>query len=147
MVSNSKEWWVDTGATHHICANKDMFTSYVPISSGEQLFIGNFSTSKVKGQDKVILKMTFGKELTLNNVLHVPDIRKNLVSGSLLSKNGFKLVLVSDKFELFKNEIRLQKRSFDAITSESHNRSNVELMKDEELRRSKRMRNLDEVKG
>ena len=34
MVDNSKEWWVDTGATRHICANKDMFTSYVPVSSG-----------------------------------------------------------------------------------------------------------------
>ena len=47
--------------------------------------------------------MTSGKELTLNNVLHVPDIRKNLVSGSLLSKNGFRLVFESDKFVLTKN--------------------------------------------
>lgn len=46
--------------------------------------------------------MTSGKELTLNNVLHVPDIRKNLVSGSLLSKAGFKLVFESDKFILTK---------------------------------------------
>ena len=29
----------------------------------------NSSTSKVEGQGKVILKLTFGKELTLNNVL------------------------------------------------------------------------------
>ncbi|KAE8645657.1 hypothetical protein Csa_020469 [Cucumis sativus] len=109
MVDNSKEWWVDTGATRHICANKDMFTSYVPVSSGAQLFMGNSSTSKVEGQDKVILKMTSSKELTLNNVLHVPDIRKNLVSGSLLSKNDFKLVFVSDKFVLSKNEMYIGK--------------------------------------
>ena len=32
--------------------------------------------------------MTSGKELTLNDVLHVPEIRKNLASGSLLSKKG-----------------------------------------------------------
>ncbi|KAL0552312.1 hypothetical protein IC582_011420 [Cucumis melo] len=37
-------------------------------------------------------------------------------------------------------EARLQKRSFDVITSESQNRSNDELNKDEEPRRSKRMR-------
>ena len=37
-------------------------------------------------------------------------------------------------------EARLQKRSFDAITSESQIKSNGELKKDEELRRSKRMR-------
>ena len=65
--------------------------------------MGNSSTSKIVGQGKVILKMTSGKKLTLNNVLHVPDIRKNLVSGSLLSQKGFKLVFVSDKFVLTKN--------------------------------------------
>ncbi|KAE8653238.1 hypothetical protein Csa_019792, partial [Cucumis sativus] len=45
-VDNSKEWWVDTGATRHICANKYMLTSYVPVSGGEQLFMGNAYTSK-----------------------------------------------------------------------------------------------------
>jgi hypothetical protein len=75
------------------------------VEHGEELFMGNSSSSKVEGRGKVILKMTSGKELTLNEVLHVPDIRKNLVSGSLLSKNGFKLVFVSDKFVLTKNEM------------------------------------------
>jgi len=36
--------------------------------------------------------MTFEKLLTLNNRLHVVDIRMNLIFGSLLNKNGFKLV-------------------------------------------------------
>ena len=62
-----------------------MFSSYEAINDGEQLFMGNSSTSKVEGKGNVILKMTSGKELTLNDVLHVPKIRKNLVSGSLLS--------------------------------------------------------------
>ena len=65
--------------------------------------MGNSSSSKVEGQGKVVLKMTSGKELTLNDGLHVPKIRKNLVSGSLLSKKGFKLVFVSEKFILTKN--------------------------------------------
>ena len=42
--------------------------------------------------------MTFGKELTLNNVVHALEIRKNLVFGSLLSKNGLGLVFEFDKF-------------------------------------------------
>ena len=28
MVTNSKNWVVDSGATRHICANKDALTSY-----------------------------------------------------------------------------------------------------------------------
>ena len=101
--SNTKEWWVDTGATRHVCSDKKMLSSYQTIDNGEQLFMGNSSSSKVKGQGKVVLKMTSSKELTLNDVLHVPKIRKNLVSGSLLSKKGFKLVFVSDNFILTKN--------------------------------------------
>ena len=94
---------MDTGATLHIYADEKIFISYSTVDNGEQLFMGNSSTSKVEGQGKIVLKMTSGKELTLNNVLHVPDIRKNLVSGSLLSKNGFRLVFESDKFVLTKN--------------------------------------------
>ena len=54
--------------------------------------MGNSSTSKIEENRKVVLKMTTSKYLTLKDVLHVPDIQKNLVSGSSLSKNGFKLV-------------------------------------------------------
>lgn len=53
--------------------------------------------------------MTYGKKLTLNNVLYVLDIRTNLVSGSLLSKNGFRLVFESDKFVLTKNRMYVGK--------------------------------------
>ena len=100
--SNTKEWWVDTRATCHVCSDKTMFSSYHNIDNGEQLFMGNSSSSKVEGQGKVVLKMTSGKELTLNDVLHVPEIRKNLVSESLLSKKGFNLVFVSNNFILIK---------------------------------------------
>ena len=65
--------------------------------------MGNFATSEIKGQGKVILKMTSEKELTLTNVLYVPEIRKNLVFGSLLSNHGFRLVFKSNKFVLSKS--------------------------------------------
>ena len=47
--------------------------------------------------------MTSGKELTLTNVLYVLEIRKNLVSGSLLNNYGFRLVFESNKFVLSKS--------------------------------------------
>ena len=53
--------------------------------------------------------MTSEKELTLNDVLHVPKIRKNLVSGSLLSKKGCRLVFESKKFVLTKSGIYVGK--------------------------------------
>jgi hypothetical protein len=41
----------------------------------------NLSTFKVLNVRKVILKMISGKLVTLNNVLHAADIRKNLLYG------------------------------------------------------------------
>lgn len=32
MVDNPKEWFVDTGATRHVCVDKEMFSSYTPIN-------------------------------------------------------------------------------------------------------------------
>ncbi|WKA11227.1 hypothetical protein VitviT2T_028751 [Vitis vinifera] len=101
--SNPKEWWIDTGATRHVCSDKKMFSTFEPIENGEKVFMGNSATSEIKGQGKVILKMTSGKELTLTNVLYVPEIRKNLVSGSLLNNHGFRLVFESNKFVLSKS--------------------------------------------
>nr|GEX71289.1 ATP-dependent DNA helicase PIF1-like [Tanacetum cinerariifolium] len=72
--------------------------------------MGNSSCSKVHGTGNIVLKMTSGKELTLKNVLHVPEIRKNPVSGSLLSKNGFKLVFESDKVVLTKSGMYIGKQ-------------------------------------
>ena len=82
--SNPKEWWIDTGATYHVCTDKKMFSTFEPTENREKVYMGNSTTSEIKRQGKVVLKMTSGNELTLTNVLYVPEIRKNLVSGSLL---------------------------------------------------------------
>ena len=100
---NTKEWWVDTEATCHVCSEKKKFSTYNPVGNRRKIFIGNSSISKIEGIGKVVLKMTTGRFLTLKDVLHVLEIQKNLVSGTLLSKNGFKLVFESDKFSLFKS--------------------------------------------
>ncbi|GJX40899.1 retrovirus-related pol polyprotein from transposon TNT 1-94, partial [Tanacetum coccineum] len=89
--TNNSGWWIDTGATCHVCADKSMFHSFRAVD--------------IKGEGDVILKMTSEKELKLTNVLYVPEIRKNLVSGWLLNKFGFRLVFESDKFVLSKNQM------------------------------------------
>ena len=80
LTTNNKDWWVDTGATRHICSKKLLFSEYQKLEKDEQLFMGNSAVSKVEGKGKVILKWTSEKELTLNDVLHVLNIRKNLIS-------------------------------------------------------------------
>ncbi|GJV62109.1 retrovirus-related pol polyprotein from transposon TNT 1-94 [Tanacetum coccineum] len=81
--SNNSGWWVDTGVTRHVCADKSMFHSFRAVDNGEKLYMGNSATADIKGEGDVILKMTSEKELKLTNVLYVLEIRKNLVSGWL----------------------------------------------------------------
>ena len=57
----------------------------------------------------MVLKMTSRQELPLTNVLYVPEIQKNLVSGSLLNNRGFRLVLESNKFVLSKSGMYIGK--------------------------------------
>ena len=45
--SNPREWWIDTGATRHVCSDKNMFTSFELVDSREKLFMGNSATSEI----------------------------------------------------------------------------------------------------
>nr|GEV69300.1 Gag-Pol polyprotein [Tanacetum cinerariifolium] len=103
--TNHGGWWIDTGVTHHVCADKSMFHSFKAVDNGQKLYMGNSATADIKGEGDVFLKMTSEKELKLTNVLYVLEIRKNLVSGWLLIKFGFRLVFESDKFVLSKNQM------------------------------------------
>ncbi|GKC51845.1 hypothetical protein Tco_1074590, partial [Tanacetum coccineum] len=66
--SNNSGWWVDTGATRHVCAEKSMFHSFRVINNEEKLYMGNSAPADIKGEGDVILKMTSKKELKLTNV-------------------------------------------------------------------------------
>lgn len=103
LVNNKIEWLVDTGATWHICSNKEMFLDYEEVIDGESVYLGDDGTTSVARKGKVLLKFTFGKSLALHSVPHVPNMQRNLVSGSLLKKAGIKLVFEADKLVLSRN--------------------------------------------
>ncbi|GKE15676.1 pol polyprotein, partial [Tanacetum coccineum] len=107
--SNNNGWWVDTVENRHVCADKSMFHFFRAVDNGEKLYMGNSAIDDIKGEGDVILKMTSEKELKLTNVLYVMEIRKNLMSGWLLKKFGFRLVFESDKFVLSKNQMYVGK--------------------------------------
>lgn len=76
MVTNMKEWVVDSRATRHICGNRSAFTSHTIVKEGEkQVFMGDSRSTPVIGKGKVLFKLTSEKVLALSDVLHVPDIR------------------------------------------------------------------------
>lgn len=67
--------------------------------------MGNSSNVLVHGVGRVILKFTSGNSITIQNVHHVPEIRKNLISESLLNLQAFKLVFESIKVVISENNV------------------------------------------
>ncbi|KAH1194455.1 putative 2-isopropylmalate synthase [Glycine max] len=93
-------WWFDSGATSHVCKDRRWFKEFRPIDDGSIVKMGNVATEPILGLGCVNLVFTSGKSLYLDNVLFVPGIRKNLLSGMVLNNCGFKQVLESDKYIL-----------------------------------------------
>ncbi|GJW27757.1 zinc finger, CCHC-type containing protein [Tanacetum coccineum] len=98
-------WWVDSGVTVHVCKDRCWFKTYESLNDGSILHIGNKSIALVHGRGYVDLKFSSGKIASLFNVLHVPNIRKNLVSSSVLNNCGYKQVIESNKFVLSKHGV------------------------------------------
>ncbi|GJV41242.1 zinc finger, CCHC-type containing protein [Tanacetum coccineum] len=97
--------WVDSGAIVHLCKDRCWFKTYKSLNDRSILHIGNESTALVHGRGCVDLRWSSGKIVSLFNVLHVPNIRKNLVSSSVLNNCGYKQVIESNKFILSKHGV------------------------------------------
>ncbi|XP_071912380.1 uncharacterized protein [Coffea arabica] len=125
-ATKSCDWWYDSGATVHVCNDKSQFKTYEEVPDGHKVLMGNHDTAKVIGIGSVDLQFTSGKKLILANVLHVPEIRKNLVSADALNKKGLKAVIESNKLIFSLNGVFVGKGySCDGMFKLCINKNNV----------------------
>ncbi|GJS58187.1 zinc finger, CCHC-type containing protein [Tanacetum coccineum] len=104
-VVDAIAWWIDSGATTHVCKDRCWFKTYEPVDDGFVLYMGDDHFTHVHGKGSVVLEFSSGKSITLFNVLYVPKLRKNLISGPVLNKCGYKQVYESDKYILSKSGV------------------------------------------
>jgi hypothetical protein len=84
-----------------VCSDASLFSSY-QVARNSSVMIENESHASIHGVGMVDLKLTSGKIVQLKNMQHVPSINKNLVNGSLLCRDGFKVVFELNKFVMLK---------------------------------------------
>ena len=70
--------------------------TYTILDEKKKIMLGDSHTIEVVGIGE-LLKFTSGREVTLKDDFHVPDIRKNLVSSFLLNKASFEQVFDADQ--------------------------------------------------
>nr|GFC61310.1 zinc finger, CCHC-type [Tanacetum cinerariifolium] len=61
-------WWVDSGATCHVCKDLRWFQVCKSIEDGSCVKMGNVTTEPIKGIGRVLSTFTSGKTLCLDNV-------------------------------------------------------------------------------
>ncbi|PHU18266.1 hypothetical protein BC332_13961 [Capsicum chinense] len=49
LVGNPRKWWVDSGATRHVCANKELFSMFALDQVEEKIYMANSAIAKVEG--------------------------------------------------------------------------------------------------
>lgn len=73
------DWYADTGATDHITSDLDCLAVRERYQGNDKVQVGNGQGLHIAHIGKSFINTTT-KPLLLNNVLHVPDITKNLLS-------------------------------------------------------------------
>lgn len=92
-ISNSdkKQWYIDSGASMHMCSNKEwMYNIREP--SVKTITVANSEPLTVEGAGEINVNISQGGKIQLKNVLYVPGLAANLISVSTITKSGFKVV-------------------------------------------------------
>jgi hypothetical protein len=85
-----------------VCADISMYSSY-QVARVSYVLTGNGTHASIHGVGTVDLNFTLEKIVQLKNVHHDPSIKRNHVSSSLLCRDGFKVVLESNKLVVSKH--------------------------------------------
>ncbi|GFZ03538.1 hypothetical protein Acr_16g0001620 [Actinidia rufa] len=80
------DWVLDSGSAYHLCRDREVFSTYAACEG--RIWMANNTASRVVGRGTVRFRMTDGRSVTLTEVRHVPNLRKNLISIGMLDAKG-----------------------------------------------------------
>lgn len=109
MVGNGQlcynEWLVDSGANEHMIFDRTLFVSYSTLLNKRSVIIGDGKKLDAVGMGQIVVKAFNGKyyiETTLNNVLHMPDLKMNLFLMASAVNKGYSMKADINKCEFVK---------------------------------------------
>ena len=96
------EWILDFGATDHMSPDKACFEEYKMINDSHLVFTANGGILKVAGIGKIRIK-----EVLLQDVLHIPGLKANLLSVQrLVDDTGWRFIFDSSNCFLYVKETK-----------------------------------------
>ena len=107
-------WLLDSGASRHISFKREWFTDF-SVTSGEYVMLGDNRECEVRGVGTVKIRKFVNNEWTsstIEYVLYVPKLRKNLFSVGMCVARGFDVtfsenrVMISRRGEIVARALR-----------------------------------------
>ncbi|KAI3444865.1 hypothetical protein Pfo_001530 [Paulownia fortunei] len=91
-----------------LCPYGDWFSSY-KICDGGLILFGNNKACKVTSIRSIKLKLSDGVERTLQDVIHVPELKRNLISIGMLDAQGYCCKVESGVLKVLKRSLVVMK--------------------------------------
>ncbi|GBO45116.1 Copia protein [Araneus ventricosus] len=91
-----KKFIVDSGATSHMCSQREWFEELKP-SSGTVSCAAKSSLLEVAGTGALRGRLKNGQEIVLINVLFIPELNVNLISVKQIQKAGYSVLFKDNK--------------------------------------------------
>ncbi|OMO51040.1 Zinc finger, CCHC-type [Corchorus olitorius] len=102
LTESHSLWTVDSTATDHVVRSREAYVEYRRIPVGTHwIYMGNEIDVELKGIGTCKLDMRGGQTLFLHDVLHAPEVRRNLVSVAVLMSLDFSLIFSKDYVKLY----------------------------------------------
>jgi len=80
----AQRWIIDTGASHHFCARKEWFKTYQDLATDVTT-----AGPSIRSEGVGTIRLPVGdNDIALQNVIHVPDLRLNILSAERLKKDN-----------------------------------------------------------
>ncbi|GJX71831.1 zinc finger, CCHC-type containing protein [Tanacetum coccineum] len=123
-------WWIDSGATTHVCKDRCWFKTYEPVEDGSVLYMGDDHFAPVHGKGSVVLEFSSGKSITLFNVLYVPKLRFGYYNNGMFMLNLNKVPDDSDSVYMSSSTV-VNSSLWHARLGHVHYKRMLEMSKDE----------------
>eukprot|EP00253_Pinus_taeda_P016240 PITA_16240 len=90
-------WFLDSGASFHMTGNRDLFSDLEDKDLGVHIEMGDDGRYSATSIGTISFERDSGKPFVLKEVMHVPRLKKNLISVAMLEDKGYNVVFSEGK--------------------------------------------------
>lgn len=98
-IDQAEIWITDSGASRHITHRREWFQDYRLTKNRDVISLGDNKECEIVGEGTILIKKYVNGEWQtsrIENVLHVPKIKKNLFSVGVCTSKGFDVIFKGD---------------------------------------------------